>query len=196
MKWAPTWHVLWLQTYPLWQWWVIINTSVGPQLVKVENIHRWITKATAFSIISGHTKALDIVCNERLRDYPAVPVWDKHWIWQWFVQVVANNDSVLSKVAYQKWPLDDTPEEKSELTNLLKTLTRQQDSQNQIKLKCKGCKLESAFCNCSLSEIMFENTFQVPQSESIKPWCLGKRVCYAPTCKSICSAMSHLENVW
>ena len=77
------------------------------------------------------------------------------------VQVVANNDSVLSKVAFQKWPLHDTSDDKSELTNLLKTITRQQESQNQMKLKCKGCKLDSAFCNCSLSEIMFENTFQV-----------------------------------
>ena len=70
-------------------------------------------------------------------------------------------DSVLSKVAFQKWSLDDTPEDKSELTNLLKTLTRQQDSKSQMKMKCEGCKLESDFCNCTLNEIMFENTFQV-----------------------------------
>ena len=70
-------------------------------------------------------------------------------------------DSVLSKVAFQKWALDDTPEDKSELTNLLKTLTRQQDSKDQMKLKCEGCELESDFCNCTLNEIMFENTFQV-----------------------------------
>ena len=70
-------------------------------------------------------------------------------------------DSVLSKVAFQKWALDDTPEEKSELTNLLKTLTRQQDSKDQMKLKCEGCELESDFCNCTLNVIMFENTFQV-----------------------------------
>ena len=67
----------------------------------------------------------------------------------------------MSKAAFQKWALDDTPEEKSELTNLLKTLTRQQDSKDQMKLKCEGCELKSDFCNCTLNEIMFENTFQV-----------------------------------
>ena len=75
----------------------------------------------------------------------------------------------MSKAAFQKWALDDTPEEKSELTNLLKTLTRQQDSKSQMKMKCEGCKLESDFCNCTLNEIMFENTFQVRLTVFLSP---------------------------
>ena len=91
------------------------------------------------------------------------------------------------KLAFQKWALDDTPEEKSELTNLLKTLTRQQDSKSQMKMKCEGCKLESDFCNCTLNEIMFENTFQV---RSLNESCFMCMVVYASS--RLCKFCKHL----
>ena len=73
--------------------------------------------------------------------------------------MVAQNDSVLSEAAFQKWPLDDNSGKESELNNLLKTLTRNQKSQRH--LTCQGCQLGDTFCNCSMSRISHENTFQV-----------------------------------
>ena len=51
--------------------------------------------------------------------------------------MVAQNDSVLSEAAFQKWPLDDNSGKESELNNLLETLTRNQKSQRH--LTCLVC---------------------------------------------------------
>ena len=73
--------------------------------------------------------------------------------------MVAQNDSVVRKAAFKKWPLDETSGKESALDNLLEALTKNQKTQQQ--LFCKGCELGDTFCNCSLSQISHENTFQV-----------------------------------
>ena len=73
--------------------------------------------------------------------------------------MVANNDSALSRASYQTWRFDEKDEETSELRRLLSTLTRSED--NKIDLKCKGCEPSDAFCNCSVNNIPFENSYQV-----------------------------------
>ena len=76
-----------------------------------------------------------------------------------FKQVVAQNNSVLSEAAFQKWPLDDNSGKESALNALLETLTKNQHDQKH--LNCEGCQQEDAFCNCSMNKITHENTFQV-----------------------------------
>ena len=75
------------------------------------------------------------------------------------MQVVANNDSLLSKAAFQTWQLSSAEEASSELRSLLATLTRDED--RRIDLKCQGCEPEDFHCNCSVNEIAFENSYQV-----------------------------------
>ena len=74
-------------------------------------------------------------------------------------QVVANNDSILSKAAFKNWQFNTTQDEDSELNNLLTTMTR--DEENQLDLKCSSCQPDDSFCNCTLKAIAAENTFQV-----------------------------------
>ena len=75
------------------------------------------------------------------------------------VQVVANNNSALSKASHQTWRFDDSITETSELTNLLTTLMRDKDT--RVNLKCEGCNPNDEFCNCHVNEITFENSYQV-----------------------------------
>ena len=64
-----------------------------------------------------------------------------------------------SKATFKKWSFHETLNETSEASNLLKTVTR--DQKKHIELNCDGCRINDTFCNCSLEEIAFENTFQV-----------------------------------
>ena len=75
------------------------------------------------------------------------------------LQVVANNDSILSRAAFKNWQFNTTQDENSELNNLLTTMTRAQE--NQLDLKCSSCQPDDSFCNCTLEGIAAENTFQV-----------------------------------
>ena len=73
--------------------------------------------------------------------------------------MVANNDSALPKASYRTWRLDNVEEESSELRSLLETLTREED--RKIDLKCQGCASSDEFCNCSVNEMKFENSYQI-----------------------------------
>lgn len=73
------------------------------------------------------------------------------------ILVVANNNSVLSRANYQEWPLDESYNKTKETTNLLKTLTKD----NELNLKCKGCTLSNDACSCSLDAISYENIFLI-----------------------------------
>ena len=75
----------------------------------------------------------------------------------YFLKVVANNNSVLSRANYQEWPLDESYNKTKETTNLLKTLTKD----NELNLKCKGCTLSNNACSCSLDAISYENIFLI-----------------------------------
>ena len=67
--------------------------------------------------------------------------------------------SVLSKASYQKWNLDASPKENTEVVDLLETLTSEHEK--QIDLRCEGCQMTNDYCNCSIDEIASENAFQV-----------------------------------
>ena len=79
--------------------------------------------------------------------------------------MVANNDSILSQAAFKNWRLNTTQDKnsESELNNLLTTMTRTQE--DQLDLRCSGgegpCQPDDSFCNCTLTAIAAENTFQV-----------------------------------